>query len=272
MFNGFELIARKRMADNWMMNSSFSYNSTKVNYGEFPGSQPSTAAAAITEDPTNREQRNGYQYDYLTAGSGIGNVYVNAKWLFKMSGMYQAPWGINVSAFYNARQGYPQEITVQTPTRLNGAGQVDVLLNPVGETRLPNFHNLDFHVERAVRFAGRELRAVAGRVQRGEREHDPGDSQPPERGERQPDPGDRRAARHPLRRPRELVSLQFPTPPPPTPKGQPWQLGVDGLDRFGVGRRRGRTRKRPAFFFRSLRSALSGKDTESRFAPCRAVN
>ena len=116
-FNGFELMARKRMADNWMLNSSFSFNSTTVNYGNFPGSQPSTAAAAITEDPTNREQRNGYQYDYLTAGSGIGNVYVNAKWLFKLSGMYQAPWGINLSAFYNARQGYPQELTVlaQTP-------------------------------------------------------------------------------------------------------------------------------------------------------------
>ncbi len=56
-----------------------------------------------------------------------------------------------MSAFYNARQGYPQEITVQTPTRPNGAGQVDVLLNPVGETRLPTFHNVDFHVERAVR-------------------------------------------------------------------------------------------------------------------------
>jgi hypothetical protein len=158
-FNGFELMARKRMADNWMLNSSFSFNSTTVNFGGFPGSQPSTAAAAITEDPTNREQRNGFQYDYLTAGSGIGNVYVNAKWLFKLSGLYQAPWGVNVSAFYNARQGYPLERTVQVPScvtgqtancRANGAGTVDVLLDPVGESRLPNYHNIDLHVERAV--------------------------------------------------------------------------------------------------------------------------
>ena len=156
-FNGFELMARKRMSDKWMLNSSFSYNSTTVNYGDFPGSQPSTAAAAITEDPTNREQRNGQQYDYLTAGSGIGNIYVNAKWLFKASGMYQAPWGINLSTFYNARQGYPLERTVQTPTRLNGSGQVDVLLDPVGDSRLPNFQNIDFHVDRAVRFGGMNL-------------------------------------------------------------------------------------------------------------------
>jgi hypothetical protein len=159
-FNGFELMARKRMADHWMLNSSFSYNSTKVNYGNFPGSQPSTTSATISEDPTNREARNGFQYDYLTSGSGIGNIYVNAKWLFKLSGMYQAPWGFNVSAFYNARQGYPQEITVQVPScsatvttncRGNGAGTVDALLNPVGETRLPNFQNVDFHAERPVK-------------------------------------------------------------------------------------------------------------------------
>ena len=165
-FNGFELIARKRMANHWMLNSSYSFNSTKVNFGGFQGSQPSTAAATISEDPTNREQRNGYQYDYLTAGSGIGNIYVNAKWLFKLSGMYQAPWGVNVSAFYNARQGYPQEITVQVPScggtvttncRANGAGTVDVLLNPVGETRLPTFQNVDFHVERAVKLMNLNL-------------------------------------------------------------------------------------------------------------------
>ena len=163
VFNGFELMARKRMADHWMLNSSFSFNSTTVNYGGFPGSQPSVASATITEDPTNRDKRDGYQYDYLTGGSGIGNIYVNAKWLYKLSGMYQAPWGVNVSAFYNARQGYPQEITVQTPSagadaRPNGAGQVDILLNPVGETRLPNFQNLDFHVERAVKL--RQLQFV----------------------------------------------------------------------------------------------------------------
>ena len=35
-----------------------------------------------------------FQYDYPTSGSGIGNVYVNAKWLFKLSGMYQLPFDV----------------------------------------------------------------------------------------------------------------------------------------------------------------------------------
>ena len=89
----------------------------------------------------------------MTSGSGIGNVYVNAKWLFKLSGMYQAPLGLNVSAFYNARQGYPQEKSVQTPNRINGVTtQIDILLNAVGETRLPNYQNLDVKFARPVSF------------------------------------------------------------------------------------------------------------------------
>ena len=149
-YNGFELSGRKRMSNHWLMNTSFSFNSTTVNYGSFAGSQPSIASAALSEDPSNRANRDGYQYDYLTSGSGIGNVYVNAKWLFKLSGLYEAPWHLNLSAFYNTRQGYPQEITVQTPSRPNGAGQIDILLNPVGDTRLPNYQNIDFHVERPI--------------------------------------------------------------------------------------------------------------------------
>jgi hypothetical protein len=44
-------------------------------------------------------------------------VYVNAKWLFKLSGLYQIPGEVNLSAFYNARQGYPFEASIQSPSR-----------------------------------------------------------------------------------------------------------------------------------------------------------
>ncbi len=107
---------------------------------------------ARTRIPSNIALRDGFQYDYATAGSGLGNVFVNAKWLFKLSGMYQLPGSVNVSAFYNARQGYPFEQTVTSPSRANGAGTVSLLLQGVGESRLPNYQNLDFHIERPVGF------------------------------------------------------------------------------------------------------------------------
>jgi hypothetical protein len=78
-------------------------------------------------------------------------VYVNSKYLFKISGLYQLPGSVNISAFYNARQGYPLENTIQSPTRANGSGQVDILMDPVGDARLPNYQNVDFHVERPIK-------------------------------------------------------------------------------------------------------------------------
>jgi hypothetical protein len=136
------------------MNTSFTYNSTDVRFGSFPGAANQETGTSgtipIQEDPTNRAVRDGGQYDYLTSGSGIGNVYVNAKWLFKLSGVYQLPYSFQASAFYNARQGYPLERGILSPSRLNGAGTVFIVLDKVGDERLPNYHNLDFHLERPI--------------------------------------------------------------------------------------------------------------------------
>jgi hypothetical protein len=151
-FNGFELNARKRMSHHWLMNTSFSFNSTIVNNG-FGGAVANT----VPEDPTNLATRNGFQYDYASAGSGLGNVYVNSKYLFKISGLYQLPLAVNVSAFYNARQGYLFESFVRQASRLNGGGTADVLLDPVGDNRLPTYQNIDFHVERPVKLGGVRL-------------------------------------------------------------------------------------------------------------------
>jgi hypothetical protein len=139
-FNGAEISARKRMSHHWLMNTSYAYNSAVQNYG-----------TGSYQDPTNIALRNGFQYDYATAGSGLGNVYINSQWLYKLSGLYNLPLDINVSGFYNARQGYPEEFAIQSPSRINGAGISTVLLSGVGTTRLPNYQNLDFHVDRPVK-------------------------------------------------------------------------------------------------------------------------
>jgi hypothetical protein len=131
------------MSNHWPMNTSFTYTARWC-----------TTARPTVPGPTNIALHDGFQYDYLTAGSGLGNVYINTKWLFKLSGMYQLPYAFNVSAFYNARQGYPFEQFILTPTRPNNGGQASVLLDAVGENRLPNFQNVDFHLERPISFGG----------------------------------------------------------------------------------------------------------------------
>ena len=145
-FQGFEVSARKRMANRWLANVSYSYNDAPVHYD----------SAASYTDPTNIKMYNGGQYAEESSSSGIGNVFVNAKMLFRVSGVYNTPlFGINVAGFYNARTGYPFQAVVLSPTRANGGGQVDLLLDRWGDNRLPNFQTVDFRVDKTFTIAKR---------------------------------------------------------------------------------------------------------------------
>jgi len=142
-YSGVELTASKRYSNRWMMSASYAFN-TAVDYWDSPDGY---------EDPTGIHNYNGAQYAPQTGGSGIDNIYTNAKWLVKVSGLYTLPlWDIGLSGFYNVRQGYPYPASVQTPSRANRAGIASVLLDPMGEVRLPNVYTLDFRVDKAFSF------------------------------------------------------------------------------------------------------------------------
>jgi hypothetical protein len=143
-YMGFELTARKRMANGLQMNGSFTLNDTEVNYG-----------AGSFEDPTNLQNLNGAEYAPESAGSGIGNVFQNATWLARLQASYTLPWqAIGISAAFNARSGFPMPLQIQTPTRANGGGTALVYLKPLGETRLPNYSNLDMGLSKEVAIKG----------------------------------------------------------------------------------------------------------------------
>ena len=168
-FNGFELTGRKRMSHHWLMNTSFAYNSTIVNMNGCAGDSANASIGARScEDPTNRGTRNGYQYDYLTAGSGIGNVYVNAKWLFKLSGLYQLPWRLQRVGVLQRAAGLSVRASSRpAPTRANGAGTADGAARSgrrqppaeLPESRLPRRAS-DQARNRPVRAGARHLQRV----------------------------------------------------------------------------------------------------------------
>jgi hypothetical protein len=140
-FNGVELVLRRRLQNRWAATASYAYNNAVDNW----------ASPNAYEDPTCIASQcvPSQQYAPESGGSGIDNVFTNAKWLVKVSGMYTLPlWDIGVSGFYNVRQGYPFPQAIRTPSRANRAGIADVLLAPMGETRLPNLYTLDFRVDK----------------------------------------------------------------------------------------------------------------------------
>ena len=56
----------------------------------------------------HRDTFNGGQYAPESTSSGLGNVFVNAKWIFRVSGVYQTPlWDINVCRLLQRPQRLP---------------------------------------------------------------------------------------------------------------------------------------------------------------------
>jgi hypothetical protein len=147
-YNGFELTAAKRMSNRWSANVSYAYNDA-VDYWD---------SANAYEDPSNIEQQNGAQYAPEQTGSGITGIFTNAKWLFKASGLWNTPlWAINLSAFYNSRQGFPFPQSILSPNRINGAGQVQVLLDDLGDVRNDTLQTLDLRIDRPFTFGRTRL-------------------------------------------------------------------------------------------------------------------
>jgi hypothetical protein len=140
-FNGMEFTLQKRMANRWSASASYAYNNA-IDVWDSPNAY---------EDPTNIENTNGFQYAPEAAGSGIGNVFQNSKWAAKASGRVMLPWDVNVALSYLGRQGFPFPQSVLSPSRINGLGTIQVLLDPLGDVRLDNLHTLDFRVDKTVR-------------------------------------------------------------------------------------------------------------------------
>jgi hypothetical protein len=138
-FSGVEITARKRFSNRWLMNGSLALNSSISHY---PGPQS-------YEDPTT-----------IAFADNAQAASLNSRWVGKLSGMYSLPWGINVSAFLNARQGYNLIKTIQSPTRTGSLGRVNVPIKKYGEERYPNMVMGDARIEKWVT-VGRIQAAIA---------------------------------------------------------------------------------------------------------------
>ena len=141
-FNGVEVTARKRYSNRWMANASFAYNDAVDHYD----------SGKAYEDPTLIQAYDGGQYATEASGSGIDNVFVNAKWMTKLSGMVTLPFNVNFGAFYNARQGYLMPQYILSPSRANRAGTTRIYLDKWGDVRLPSMQTIDIKIDRTFSF------------------------------------------------------------------------------------------------------------------------
>jgi hypothetical protein len=150
-YHGVELGLNKRLSNRWMGRVGFSYNNARAHFDP-------QALRNGTGNPTPTlvvPLKDGGQFAPQSGGSGAGTIYMNAKWQFNANALYQAAYGIELSANVFGRQGYP--FPLYRSQSLGADSGVQVLVTPEVDTlRLPNLWNTDLRVARE--FTGRGLR------------------------------------------------------------------------------------------------------------------
>lgn len=158
-YNGIEVGLNKRLSNKWMGRVGFSWNNAREHFDDPNGMYDTNG----NPTPTPTEPlKNGGQFAPQSGGSGSGTIYINAKWQFNANAMYQAPWGLELSANVFGRQGYPMPIVrTGTAAALGADSALTVLVSPeIDSFRYPNLWNTDVRVARQFQFDRVRLRAI----------------------------------------------------------------------------------------------------------------
>jgi len=156
-FRGFEVIAQKRYSRGWQWLSSFSVSDQEISatsvlavQASFGGSDQEFAALSTTDSAflnPNKQINN-------TGGPG----FFNRTYIFKASGSYSLPGGIQVAGVFKAQSGTPYARVVTIESNINGVplnqGSVAVYAEPRGSRHYPTLTLLDLRFSKAFK-AGR---------------------------------------------------------------------------------------------------------------------
>jgi hypothetical protein len=149
---GAALVLTKRLSNKWMLNGSFTYSDWRRYYkDEYLGIIDDVEGDDVIVGLNNQDYYEGGVVAPESSGSGVRGIFVNSRWQFKLSGMYQLPLGVNFSGVFSAREGYvkPTHVLVQMP----GIGSEELFGNPdgggkFGDQRLPAFWVLNLRLEK----------------------------------------------------------------------------------------------------------------------------
>jgi hypothetical protein len=147
-YHGLELEMVKRLSNRWMSRIGIAWNNAREHFANPAGIYDTNG----NPTPTLSEPlKDGGQFVPVSGGTGSGNIYTNAKWQFNANGLYQAPYGIEVSGNLFGRQGYPYPMfRPGTPAALGGDSGLTVLVTPqIDDFRYPSVWDTDLRLARA---------------------------------------------------------------------------------------------------------------------------
>lgn len=143
-YDGLIIVANKRMSNNWLMMGSVTISRAKGNI--------TTARGGGSEwDDMNYDPRYNKNYE--------GNTGLTRTVMVKVNATYFAPWGINLSAYFDVRTGafWTRRLRV---TGLN-QGTRTIYVEPRGSHTLDTGYDLDLRIEKQITIGPGNLRISA---------------------------------------------------------------------------------------------------------------
>jgi hypothetical protein len=105
-YDGLELMFQRPMANRWMARGQVSFGDWKQQVGE----------NAIQNPGEILEGDGCYTCDDSAVASSSGtDGYINARWSYSLTGLYEAPFGINLGAVVTGREGYINGYNLRSP-------------------------------------------------------------------------------------------------------------------------------------------------------------
>jgi hypothetical protein len=152
IFWGFDLVLNKRLSNKWMMNGSLTYQMQNRYYGTYGFADGNGGM-----NPTNQWAYEGGIYG-ISLGGSSGKIARDmfTRWMFKLTGLYQLPFDINISGTISGHEGsfYATTFAIQDRT-LPNSRSYGVIAVPTASynnrTRLPDVWSVNLKVEKAFR-------------------------------------------------------------------------------------------------------------------------
>ena len=143
IYDGVEITAQRRMSNRWSLRGQVSFGDWTQDVG--PDG---------VQDPSPLLSGDGcYTCDGSAVASSSGSDgYINAEWSYSLSGIYVAPWGINLGAVVTGRQGYINGYHIYPESRVDGEWK-RLVINDFDDYRFDDLFQVDFRVGKEFNLA-----------------------------------------------------------------------------------------------------------------------
>jgi hypothetical protein len=154
IYNGVELTMNKRLSNKWSARASFTYTDWKQHVDNLDACNGNLLSPGTPDNQRNNAYgascADGDIVAPRSTGSGNkGNVFINSKWQFNVSGLYQLPLGFDVGANVFGRQGYPFVRWNQVNPG-DGLGTRLIVDGKLDTVRLADVYNVDLRLDKNI--------------------------------------------------------------------------------------------------------------------------